>query len=367
MSEYQFYEFQTVDRRLTEEEQAEIRKLSSRVVPTATQAIFTYQFGDFRGDPLKVLARYFDAMLYLASWGTRRLMFRFPRALIPRQRVERYCVEDVLTFEDEGDWLVLDLRWDDEGGSDWVEGEGQLSALIPLRDDILRRDYRTLYLGWLKAVELDTLPKEEEEPPVPPGLTSPSPALRALTNVFQIDPFLLSAAAQASGSLDLRPCSNLLLLIPKLSRRECNEYLERLVQGDSHVRIELMTRLQGLDRKPGDESVPAPRARTIAELRAIAANLRTVENEKRAAAQAAKRLQELESLAAREDSLWRDVEHDIQKYKYRDAIDLLVRLQEVAIHKRRTEVFQERVRLLMARYKTRRTWLEGLRTVGLVA
>jgi hypothetical protein len=28
------------------------------------------------------MERYFDAFLYLANWGTRRLMFRFPRALL---------------------------------------------------------------------------------------------------------------------------------------------------------------------------------------------------------------------------------------------------------------------------------------------
>lgn len=42
MSEYQYYEFHTVDRPLTEEEQAEIGKLSSRVALTSTQAVFTY-------------------------------------------------------------------------------------------------------------------------------------------------------------------------------------------------------------------------------------------------------------------------------------------------------------------------------------
>jgi hypothetical protein len=104
MSEYQYYEFQTIDRRLAEEEQAAIRELSSRVQLSSTQAVFTYQFGDFRGDPVKVLTRYFDALLYLASWGTRRLMFRFPQSRIPRRRVERYCTEDWMTFEEGGNF-----------------------------------------------------------------------------------------------------------------------------------------------------------------------------------------------------------------------------------------------------------------------
>ena len=55
MSEYQYYEFQTIDRPLTTAEQAEIKKLSSRVQLTPTQAIFLYNYGDFRGDAKKVL------------------------------------------------------------------------------------------------------------------------------------------------------------------------------------------------------------------------------------------------------------------------------------------------------------------------
>ena len=87
MSEYQYYEFQAIDRPLSEEEQRYIRSLSSRVTPTPTQAAFTYSFGDFRGDPLKVLERYYDALLYLANWGSKRLAFRFPRAVVDYERL----------------------------------------------------------------------------------------------------------------------------------------------------------------------------------------------------------------------------------------------------------------------------------------
>ncbi len=77
MSEYQYYEFQAIDRPLTEDEQAEIAKLSSRVALTSTQAIFTYHFGDLPARAEKILERYFGALLYTTNWGTRRLMFRF--------------------------------------------------------------------------------------------------------------------------------------------------------------------------------------------------------------------------------------------------------------------------------------------------
>ena len=45
MSEYQYYEFQTIDRPLTAKEQAEIKELSSRVQLTPNRAIFLYNYG----------------------------------------------------------------------------------------------------------------------------------------------------------------------------------------------------------------------------------------------------------------------------------------------------------------------------------
>jgi len=69
MSEYQYYEFQTIDRPLSAEQQAVMRKLSSRVDLSATRAAFNYSYSDFRGEPLKVLEQHFDALLYIANWG----------------------------------------------------------------------------------------------------------------------------------------------------------------------------------------------------------------------------------------------------------------------------------------------------------
>ena len=75
MSEYQYYEFLALNKPLTEKQRAELRKLSSRAEITATRFVDEYNYGDFRGSPEKLMERYFDAFLYLANWGTRRLMF----------------------------------------------------------------------------------------------------------------------------------------------------------------------------------------------------------------------------------------------------------------------------------------------------
>ena len=61
MSEYQYYEWQTIDRLLTDAEQDAVNGLSSHIAVTASQAVVTYEWGDFKHNPRQVLARYFDA------------------------------------------------------------------------------------------------------------------------------------------------------------------------------------------------------------------------------------------------------------------------------------------------------------------
>ena len=203
MSEYQYYEFQAIDRPLTHEEQEAVAALSSRVDPHPRRAVFTYSWSDFRGNPQEILARYYDAMLYMANWGSRQLMFRFPRSVLDLESLGAYCqppvVEDYISLSIVGEYTVLNIEFHDEEGHDWVEGEGWLPAMLSLRDDILRGDYRALYLAWLKTVEMEDLLDSVPEPPVPPGLNHLSSALRSLVDFFEMDKLLVQVAAEASG------------------------------------------------------------------------------------------------------------------------------------------------------------------------
>ena len=365
MSEYQYYEFQTIDRPLTERERAEIGELSSRVALTPTQAVFTYQFGDFRGDPENVLARYFDAMLYLANWGTRQLLFRFPKSLIDLKQVEPYCVEDSVEFKSSGHTVILDIRFDKEEGIGWVEGEGLLSSLIELRDDILRQDYRALYLAWLKAISLGDMDEETEEPPVPPGLRTLSSALRAFIDLFEIDPHLVSAAAQSSG--EEKPISEEALLeaISKLSPEERDDYLLRLVRGEPHLSAEMNVRLRESIAQPERESKPR---RTIAQLLADAAQARERERRKREREAEAKRIKAIEALARREEQAWKEVDALIQKSNakgYQEAIRLLSDLRDVAAHRHTETMFQKRLNWIHQQYRSRHALMDRLRRAGL--
>src|SRR5215471_12825645 len=98
MSEYQYYEFQAIDRPLVEADVRALRALSTRARITATSFINSYEWGNFKGDPATLMKRWFDLHLYLTNWGTRRLMIRLPRRLLDRQRLDRFfreveCVE----------------------------------------------------------------------------------------------------------------------------------------------------------------------------------------------------------------------------------------------------------------------------------
>src|SRR5262245_2016895 len=130
MSEYQYYEFLAIDRPLSAEDIAYVRTLSSRVQPTPTHAVFTYSFGDFRGDPLALLAKHCAVMLYLANWGSKQLALRFPKTAIETQALQPYYygVEEI-ELTTVGQHVILNLAFHENEGGDWIEGEGQLAAL----------------------------------------------------------------------------------------------------------------------------------------------------------------------------------------------------------------------------------------------
>ncbi len=354
MSEYQYYEWQTLDRPLTPEEQAAVNRLSSHIDVTSTRAVVTYSWGDFKHDPLQVLARYFDAFLYLANWGSKRLAFRFPKGLLVPEQIEPYLWEYRVDLKPVGDYLILDISLDEEEGGDWIEGEGWLSSLSRLRDDILEGDYRMLYLAWLRAAELEDTDDDELEPPVPPGLGEISPPLASFVELFDLEKHLLQAAAEASPprqpALPIPPEEAIIHLPPA----ERDAFLVRLARGESHLSLSLNRRLQELTGA-SRSTVVAPRRRW-GEVRATADRLRHEAKRRAAAAAEAKRIAELQAFASRETEAWREVEALVEEKKaasYDKAVALLRKLHDLAEYQGRKTDFQARLADLRARYANR--------------
>lgn len=264
MSEYQYYEFQAIDCPLTPEAQAAVARLSSRTEPHPWRAVFTYSWSDFPGNAKEILAQYYDALLYLANWGSRELMFRFPRDLVDLDHMQRYDVEttdypsDVITVSMHGEYAVLDIRLDAEQGLGWIEEEGRLGTLIGLRDALLRGDLRVLYLAWLKGITLvDDVDEEALEPPIPPGLDALTPALDAFVELFNVDPRMIRAAARRGPELETSALSEEALrqAIADLPPEEKEAFLLRLAQDEPHLSLALNRRLGTLGNVLSSEGV----------------------------------------------------------------------------------------------------------------
>ena len=118
MSEFQYYEFQVIDRPLRDPEMQTLRACSSRATITPTRFVNTYSYGDFKRDASKWMAKYFDAFVYLATWGTHEFVLRLPARVLPLQRAMPYCAGEAATARAAGDFVVLEFRSEDEEGSE---------------------------------------------------------------------------------------------------------------------------------------------------------------------------------------------------------------------------------------------------------
>jgi hypothetical protein len=388
MSEYQYYEFLAVDRPLDERQQAEVRALSTRARITATSFANEYHWGDFSGDPRKMMERYYDAHLYVTNWGTHQVMFRLPRTLLSLEVAEQYCIDPHVAAWSGGEHLILDLTSEDEGG-DWVEGaEDSLSAIVGVRAELAAGDLRPLYLAWLAAYgtwerDEDAFDYDEEdelEPPVPDGLGALTAPQRNLADFLRLDADLLTIAAQASPPLaetkdDPRKLARWIKDLPASDK---DKLLHRVTQGHgAQVQMELRRRFRG---EPGTTGDGRPR-RTVAELLDATAEARH-ERQRRAeavrAAQEARREQEhalarekrLDALAHDPETAWARVNALIDTRKpgdYDAAVDLLKDLQAVAQHADHVEEFVQRFTLLRQQHHRRPSLIARFDRAGLAA
>ncbi|HEY2265342.1 MAG TPA: hypothetical protein VGI96_22140 [Streptosporangiaceae bacterium] len=384
MSEYQYYEFRALDRRLTAEQQRRLRSLSSRAEISATRFTNEYSFGNFRGDPGRLLEEYFDAYLYAANWGTRELAFRLPRALLDAEIARRYCDEEYRAWVTEtAEHVAVRFRWDDDEGDDWIEGNGLLDPLLEARGELAAGDTRLLYLGWLLKIQLggfdeddDENLEDEAEPPVPAGLKELSDSLACVAEFLKIDDDLIAAAAEASGPLAPASDDGIADWVAALPVSEKDKFLTMVAEGEgAQVEALLAQRFRRESRPPDTAST----GRTAGELLAGAEARRSARKEaeararqearaRRAAEQAATYERHLEKLAGSKDEAWQQVEKLTMFSKpkeYDQATQLLRDLHVIARREDDIAVFTARVRELRTRYAKRPSLMERFDKAGL--
>jgi len=372
MSEYQYYEFQAIDHPLDRAAQAELRSISSRARITATRFVNHYEWGDFRGDPRKLVERWFDLHLYLANWGTRRLMIRVPARFLNRADIDPFLRDvDWIEMWVSGDHAIVDIhREDDEGfGYDEEDDEDRLAALAPLRADLIAGDLRLFYLLWLTAVENELVPDDVMEPL--PGIGPLTDALQGFARFFVIDFDLVQAAAelvthdQATSENDRR---EILAAIPE---GEKIELLRRVFEGDTHVASELRKRLHtkhppSLPRRSA--GALRQRAREIRKAYEEAESKRDEAARRRQAkdAEQARRVR-LEALKVRGIEVWREIEEEIERRNaagYDRAASLLSDLEVLSMETGSHDDFLRRLASIRTRHGQKRKFIERLTTLG---
>lgn len=373
MSEFQSYSWVTLHRRLTAEEQRAVDKLSSHIEVTSHSAEVTYEWGDFKHDPLQVLARYFDAFMYYSNWGTRILALRFPRQAVDAARWAPYLWDEAADLLEVGEWSILRFAVELDGREDWYDFDAALGTLAPLRDELLRGDERVLYLAWLMGISAAGVDDEydlddELSPPLPAGLGALTPALEAFAEFFAIDPYLVDAAAAVGGELHLPDATALQGQIARLTRAECDEFLLRLAQGDPQLHLDFQLRLREV-AEPAPAASDGPARQRWGDLRQAAEQLAQTALAAQKAAAKAQRLQALQTLAAHEPETWCTVERLVDEQKassYTQAVTLLRQLRELAVYENRLPAFQARVEAIAARQGKRTALVSRMREAGLM-
>ncbi|MEU2587921.1 hypothetical protein ABZ612_34550 [Streptomyces avermitilis] len=274
MSEYQYYEFCAVDRPLDRGQLAALRAISTRAHITATSFTNTYQWGDLKADPRMLVERYFDAHLYLANWGTHRLMVKLPAALLSLESATPYAAGDSASVHSRDGSILLDWYSHDEDGADeedWDDGTGHLAAVIGIRGELAAGDLRPLYLGWLAALPDISDPDTVPEPLVPMGLAALTGPQQALADFLRVDPHLLRAAGAASASAAVQDDRELARWIAALPAADKDDLLLRLARyGSTGLGSDLL-RCYRRSQPPGAAAEP----RTAAALIEAADSLRS--------------------------------------------------------------------------------------------
>ena len=164
--------------------------------------------------------------------------------------------ESHLNVYRKGKFIILDINLSDDEGGGWIDDDDyQLSNFIPLREQIINGDYRCLMMAWLKIAQDDTdMEKDEYEeenyeeddaPPIPAGLKKLNGPLTAFQNFFEIDNTILADAVKKSDPI-INKKVNYTKLLSKLTAKEKDDFLLKLINNEARLDVKLRKRLEGL-------------------------------------------------------------------------------------------------------------------------
>ena len=380
MSEYQYYEFLAIDRPLTSEEMGDLRALSTRAHITPVSFTNEYHWGDFKGNPDKLMERYFDAHVYVANWMTAVFMLRLPIEVLTKETAEAVATSYALDFKATKTHWIITWRLEDSENYDRFgqeDGRGWMARLAPVREELLRGDLRSLYIGWLAAVSGEMVDDGEMEPISMNGLGQLTLAQQALAEFLEVDEDLLAGAGMGGPAAQDEEVSQKEMdaWINDLPGDEVTAVLKQLLSGQGQrAEQTLRSRFAAWRRNLGGDGGGAPR-RSIGELRANAQAAEEIRLEKQRREQSQREVKRqkdrdahLKNLSKDFPKAWKSVQWTVERGSgsaYDEACRALVDLSEAYAVHASNKRFQEELKKFMADHMRRKALVQRLMKAGL--
>ncbi|VEN75484.1 conserved hypothetical protein [Candidatus Desulfarcum epimagneticum] len=379
MSEYQYYEFLAIERPLEQDEIDGLRALSTRAVITPVSFVNEYHWGGFKSDARKLLLRCFDAHVYVANWMTAVFMLRLPIEALSREIAEAFAVEDTLDIKaDQNYWIIEWGLWDSENYDRFgvEDGRGWMARLAPIRDELLRGDIRSLYIGWLAAVNGEMFADDLMEPFSVSGMESLTAPQKALAKFIEADPDLLAGAGMGSPALQETQTfqKEMDAWLDAFPRDEAKAVLRQLLEGKGRrAEQSVRNRFAAWRRGLGDDRTDAPR-RSVGELRKNAEKARHIRAEKQKCdrkRREVKRRREreayLKNLSMDFPKAWNSIQKTVERGSgpaYDEACNDLSDLSDAYALCATRERFKEKMNDFMAAHRRRRALIQRLAKAG---
>ena len=382
MSEYQYYEFLAIERELTSIEMSALRNISSRAEITPVSLTNVYNFGDFKGNPTDLVRQYFNAHVYMANWGTALFMINLPLEAISRETAETMQSADFLDFKAFKNLWVITWSLDDEPEDldrfVMDDGRSWMKRLVPIREELLRGDLRSLYIGWLAAMAKEMIDDEELEPLSLEGLGSLTPAQQALAEFLEVDSDLLAGAGM--GSPDSEEYEQKKEMMEKWLNTLSQERLlnaTRLLltgqgqQAERELKNEYYAWMRSLsDGSSGDD------LRTVKEIRENADSAQKMrlererlERKRQEEKRRQKRQAHLKELAQNTYQAWKEIQRTVARgsgLAYKEVCQALIDLSEAYANYKDPESFQRELNHFIGDHMRRKALIKRLIQAGLL-
>jgi hypothetical protein len=255
MSQYQHYEFHAIDKPLDNEAMRAVNDMSSRVRLSPRKAVFTYSYSDFRYRVEDVLTDHFDFMFYIANWGTRRLMMKFPEEVVDYEKLIQYDTNEfdffpieIHVFKKRG-FVILDINHSEEEESWWIEEIDYGYEFLDIRKNIIDGDYQALFLIWLRFLE-EYYDSDEfddnysfDRSLIPPNLNKLNTFSDAVKGVYGVSDEWFDAILSYSENTSTIDFESLL---QQLSKERMVEYLQMVLKDKPNIKANLVKELKKL-------------------------------------------------------------------------------------------------------------------------